>query len=160
DKARELHVERPVEAQVGTKPGPVFLRCILADHEGHRVSSKVEQTEGDERDHCHHGEGLENAAKDEGEHRLRTHASCKRQSRATRVWRSCPKGPGPSMDAWDLCATASSRRSTPQLDDTPPARHQTAEAHAPRHDNVPPHTGSASEMHIRTAGLAATAGPP
>jgi hypothetical protein len=48
--------------------GPSLGGCILAHHEADRVAGEVEESERDERDHCHDDGGLQNAAKDEGEH--------------------------------------------------------------------------------------------
>ena len=68
NEATELHVKRQIEAQIGTQASALFLRGILPDHESYGVTGEIEQAEGDEGDHQHHGEGLRNAADDEGEH--------------------------------------------------------------------------------------------
>ena len=67
DEARELHGERLVEAELGAKPRLLLERRVLADHERDRVAGEVEQTERDERHDRHHGERLQDAAKDEGD---------------------------------------------------------------------------------------------
>src|SRR6516225_704952 len=67
DKARELHVEGLVEPDRGAQLGALLLRGVLPDHEGHRISGEVEQSESDERDHQHHEGGLHDAAENEGE---------------------------------------------------------------------------------------------
>ena len=68
DKTSELNIERLVETEIGAQPRPVLLRGVLTHHERHRVARKIEQSEGDERHHRHHGERLQNATEDEGEH--------------------------------------------------------------------------------------------
>ena len=67
-EARELHVERLVEPEVGAQPRPVFDGRVLADHERHRIAGEVEQPERDERHDRHDRGGLQDAAQDEGEH--------------------------------------------------------------------------------------------
>ena len=82
DEASELDVERLVQAEVSAQPRPIFLGCVLTDHEGDRVAGEIEQPEGDERNHRHDHDGLEDTTKNESEH----------------VRRSCPKARGASMD--------------------------------------------------------------
>jgi hypothetical protein len=67
DEPPELDVERLVETELGPQLRALLLRRVLADHEVHRVAGEREQPEGDERDHRHHDERLQDAAKDEGE---------------------------------------------------------------------------------------------
>ena len=68
EELHELHVERPVEAELGAQPRALLQRRVLPDHELHRVAGEIEQAERDERDHRHHQRGLQDAAEDEGEH--------------------------------------------------------------------------------------------
>src|SRR6185369_14634922 len=63
-----LHSRWLVESQLRAQPGLLFDGCILADHEADRVAREVEESERDERHHRHNDGGLQNAAKDEGEH--------------------------------------------------------------------------------------------
>jgi hypothetical protein len=55
------------QAEVAAQPGAILDRRVLPDHEGDRIAGEVEQTEGDERHHAHHGGGLQDAAENEGE---------------------------------------------------------------------------------------------
>jgi hypothetical protein len=64
----ELDVEGAVEPELGAQARALLDRRILPDHELHRVAGEVEEAEGDE-GHDHHDQGgLQEAAKDEGEH--------------------------------------------------------------------------------------------
>ena len=71
EEVRELHEERLVEAEVGAQ-----LRAICSgvascpSMNDHRVADVLEQHEGDERHREHDEHGLDQAAQDEGEHRV------------------------------------------------------------------------------------------
>ena len=67
DETAELHVRRLVEPELRAQPRAVLGRRVLPDHEADRVAGEVEQPERDERDHRHDGDGLQDAAEDEGE---------------------------------------------------------------------------------------------
>jgi hypothetical protein len=83
DEMRELHDRRLVEAQLGAELRFFFHRCVLPDHEDHRVAGEIEQPECNQRHDPHDRDGLEDATQDEGEHVGR--------SRATAPWKA---------DAW------------------------------------------------------------
>src|SRR5207249_10101769 len=68
DKASELHGKGLVEPQVGAQLGALLGRGVLAEQIRHGIADILEQHERDERDREHHDHGLDEAAKDEGEH--------------------------------------------------------------------------------------------
>ena len=68
DEAPELDIERLVEAQVRAQPCPVFLGCILADHERDRIAGIGEQGECNKGHRGQDRDRLQDATKDEGEH--------------------------------------------------------------------------------------------
>src|SRR5262249_25403476 len=68
-EARELHVRRLIEPEVGPKLRALLGARLLSDHEGDWVAGKVEERERDERDDRHDDERLNDAAKNESEQR-------------------------------------------------------------------------------------------
>ena len=68
DEARELDRKRAVEAEVGTQLLALLRRRVLAEDVGDRIADVLEQHERDERHRQHDEDGLDESAKDEGEH--------------------------------------------------------------------------------------------
>jgi hypothetical protein len=59
---------RLVQAEAGAQLRALLGRGLLAHQIGDRVADVLEQHECDQRDDRHHGDGLGQTAKDEGEH--------------------------------------------------------------------------------------------
>ena len=67
--SRELHQERPVEAEALADALDVLRRRLVAgDHRGRVARRDEQQAEHEQRDHHHHRDGRQNTPDDEGEH--------------------------------------------------------------------------------------------
>jgi hypothetical protein len=68
-ECRVLHEERLIQTQLMHQGHTLRLGIVLAKHDRNGVADELEHGEGDESHDQQHGDGLQYAGQDEGEHR-------------------------------------------------------------------------------------------